>query len=204
MLKPERLLAFCDGVIAIAITLLVLGLEVPSAREVPDQRLVGYLADTLYPLVGYVISFALIGIFWLQHYVLFHDITRVNRTFVVLNGLFLLCLSFIPFPTGLHAIYREDELATVMYGGTIALAGISLLAIWRYATVSHRLVKPELSARSIRSMTWQLAIAPLVSIAAMGVSYLSIPVSRGMFFLIPLIYLSYRDDPKATDPPEPR
>ena len=121
MYKPDRLTAFCDGVIAIAITLLVLGLEVPSVHEVPDQELSSYLLESLHPVMGYVGSFVLVGTYWLQHYVIFHYITGVNRFFVALNGLFLLCVSFVPFPTGLQASYRHDELAMAIYAGTQAV-----------------------------------------------------------------------------------
>jgi uncharacterized membrane protein len=83
MLKPDRLCAFSDGVMAIAITLLVLGLEVPSVHEVPDQELPEYLRGTVHPLIGFVLSFALIGTYWLQHYAIFHYIERVSRPLVL-------------------------------------------------------------------------------------------------------------------------
>ena len=67
MFKPDRLAAFCDGVIAIAITILVLGIEVPSIHEVPEKKLVEYLTDSLPSIQGYVISFLLVGVFWFQH-----------------------------------------------------------------------------------------------------------------------------------------
>ncbi len=72
MFKPDRLSAFSDGVIAIAITLLVLGLEVPSAHKVPEQKLVDYLIESFHPLLGFVSSFLLIGTYWLEHYAIFH------------------------------------------------------------------------------------------------------------------------------------
>ena len=100
MFKPDRLTTLCDGVIAIAITLLVLGLEVPSVHKVPEEQLTRYLLASVHPLIGYVSSFILVGTYWLQHYVMFHYVIRADRTFVSLNGLFLLCVSFVPFPTG--------------------------------------------------------------------------------------------------------
>lgn len=115
MLKPDRLCAFSDGVVAIAITLLVLGLEVPSVHDVPEQELRDYILGQ-HPILGFVCSFVLIGIYWLQHYAVFHFIDRADRILVALNGLFLMCVSFVPFPTGIQAAYRDDELAMVFYG----------------------------------------------------------------------------------------
>lgn len=192
MFRPERLTAFCDGVIAIAITLLVLGLEVPSIHEVPDQKLSEYLADCLHPLLGYITSFVLVGTYWLQHYVIFHYITRVDRIFVALNGLFLLGVSFVPFPTGLEATYRRDELAMVLYTGTQAICGFALMAIWIYATTNHRLISAATTSEVIRSMTWRIALTPAISLAAMGMSFFSIELSRAMFLAIPAIYLVHQ------------
>jgi len=192
MFKPDRLSAFCDGVMAIAITLLVLTLEVPSVHEVPEQKLHEYLIDSFHPLLGYLSSFVLIGTYWLQHYAIFHYIMHVNRIFIAMNGLFLLCVSFVPFPTGLQAAYRDDELAIVIYGSTHIVCSLSLLALWVYATKKHRLVAPDISPRVITSMTTRIALTPLVSLAAIGVSFMSISVSRLIFLAIPVLYLSHR------------
>lgn len=106
--KLDRVSALSDGVIAIVITLLVLGLEVPSAQTEPEQELAGYLLQSLPAIVGYVVSFIIILMYWMQHYAIFHFVTRANRPFVLLNGVFLLFLTFLPFPTGLHAAYFDD------------------------------------------------------------------------------------------------
>ena len=62
--KLERLAAFCDGVIAIVITLLVLGIEVPSVHSVTQEELGDYLLATLPSIIGYVVSFVMIGMYW--------------------------------------------------------------------------------------------------------------------------------------------
>ena len=61
--KLDRLAGFSDGVIAVAITILVLGLEVPSVHEVKQSQLIDYLRDSLHPALGYVVSFVVIGPF---------------------------------------------------------------------------------------------------------------------------------------------
>jgi len=192
MYSANRLAAFSDGVIAIAITLLVLGLEVPSVHEVPEQQLTRYLVESLRPFIGYVTSFVLIGTYWLQHYTMFHYIKQVDRTCVALNSLFLLSVSFVPFPTGLQATYRHDELAMVLYAGTQAVCGATLLAIWIYASTRHRLIDGGTPPEVIRSMSRRIGFTPLLSLCAIPVSFLNIDLSRVMFLAVPVAYLSHR------------
>ena len=202
MFKIDRLSAFSDGVMAIAITLLVLGLEVPSVHEVPAQQLSKYLVESFHPVLGYVSSFVLIGTYWLQHYAIFHYISHANRTLVALNGLFLLCVSFVAFPTGLQAAYRHDELAIIVFGGTHVACGLSLLALWIYATSQHRLVEGQVSPQVIKSMNRRIALTPVISIVAIGVSFISIELSKIIFLAIPLIYFSHRTVDTGWVPPE--
>ncbi len=192
MLKPDRLCAFTDGVVAIAITLLVLGLEVPSVHKVPPQELQAYLIDSFHPFVGFISSFVLIGTYWLQHYAIFHFVTHANRVFVALNGLFLLCITFIPFPTGLLAAYRHDELATIFYACTNIACSLSLLSLWMYAAHRHRLIDSEVAPDVIRSITRRIAITPAISLAAIAMSFVNITAGRAIFLAIPIVYLSHR------------
>ena len=190
--KVERLAGLSDGVIAIVITLLVLGLEVPSVHDVPDAELGEYLIDSLFPIVGYVLSFLLIGMYWMQHFAIFHFLTHANRPFVVLNLMFLLCLTFLPFPTGLHAVYRDDEMAVVLYGVAQILCGLSLMLLWYYATEDRRLVRNDMPPEIIRNMMLRLAASPVLCVIAIGASFLNPWISRFIFFAIPFCYLSQR------------
>ena len=190
-LSLERLAAFSDGVIAIAITILVLGLEVPSVHEVPKSELVEFLRDALHPVVGYVVSFVLVLTYWLEHYVIFHVMTYSTRALVALNGLFLLCVTFLPFPTGLQAAYRHDELAMVLYCLAQFLCGLSLLSIWLYATWNRQLVDPTLSALVIRKKTLRILVTPTISLLAIGCSFISISLSRFIFLVIPMCYFCF-------------
>jgi uncharacterized membrane protein len=191
-LRLERLVAFSDAVLAIAITLLVLGLDVPSAHKIPETQLPEYLVDSIPSVIAYLTSFFLVGMYWLQHYVMFHYVIHANRTLLVLNALFLLSVSFLPFPTGLQAVYRGDRLAVVFFGCAHILCGLSLLALWRYATHRHRLVAPEIPRQVVQSMTLRIAIAPTLSVLAIAASFYSVWAGKLFFLVTPLCYLSHR------------
>ncbi len=188
MYKPERLAAFCDGVIAIAITLLVLGLEVPSAGKVPEKELGEYLRSAIHPMMGFVTSFILIGTYWLAHYVIFHHIKAVDRIFIGLNGVFLLLVSFIPFPTGIQASYRDDHYAFLFYAIIQFACSVSLLCIWNYATSHRRLVDDRLPDDSIRKIRHRILLPLLICVVAIVASFVNLNIGRLVFLLIPVLY----------------
>ena len=190
--KLERLAAFCDGVIAIVITLLVLGIEVPSVHNVTQKELGDYLLATLPSIIGYVVSFIMIGMYWMQHYAIFHFLTHANRPFVILNGIFLLFLTFLPFPTGLHAVYFGDKLAAVIYGGAHILSAVSLLALWLYATQDFRLVSKDIPREVVTSMNRRLAVAPFLFLVAICAAFINPWLSRLIFMTIPCCCMSQR------------
>ncbi|MCR9297049.1 MAG: TMEM175 family protein [bacterium] len=192
LFAPERLLAFSDGVVAIAITLLVLGLEVPSVHDVPEKELPAFLLDSAHALLSYVVSFVVIGTYWLQHYIIFHYVERVDRWFVLLNGLFLLTISFIPFPTGLQSVYRYDALAVVIYGGANMLCSLSLLAIWNYATKDFRLIAKDTPAQAIFSLKRRIAVTLAICLAAILLSFVNVLLSKLLFLTIPGLFFLHR------------
>lgn len=130
--------------------------------------------------------------YWLQHYVIFHYVLHANRTLILLNGLFLLSVSFLPFPTGLQAVYRGDRLAVVLFGCANILCGLTLLVLWLYATQRRRLVAAEVPSPVVWSMALRIAISPTLSVLAMTVSFYSVWAGKLFFLIIPVCYLSHR------------
>src|SRR5438876_9836364 len=128
--STERLEAFSDGVIAVAITLLVLNIQVPE-RTASRTLLEALLAE--WPTyLGYVTSFVVIGLFWANHHYMFCYIQRTNHFMLLLNTLTLMCLALIPFATELlakeaqipNAPLEDLRLAVLVYGGSMLLTSI--------------------------------------------------------------------------------
>ena len=89
-MNKARLEAFSDGVFGFAITLLVLGVQVPTLKTASDAELRVALLHALSQLVPYVTSFATIGIIWLNHHAMFNSVERVQHRTLMLNLLLLL------------------------------------------------------------------------------------------------------------------
>ena len=108
--STQRLEAFSDGVFAIAITLLILDVRVP--RDLPETtRLIDALLANWPSYFAFLTSFATIGIMWVNHHRLFGCIARADHGLLIWNGLLLLGITFVPFPTALIAEYigHPDE-----------------------------------------------------------------------------------------------
>ncbi len=183
----ERIAAFSDGVFAIAITLLVLELHVPTS--VPAGGLIELVPEFLPKLAGHVITFVILGIYWVGHHNMFLHIKRHDRALLWLNNLFLLFVAIMPFPTGLIVQYGNDRMAVIAYAGTLVLAGLSLDLIWRYATYKRRLVTPGMDPGLIAFVHGRVLLAPAIYLLAIGVSFISIAGAKVLFLIVAIAYI---------------
>jgi uncharacterized membrane protein len=138
-MNKARVESFSDGVFAFAITLLVLGVQVPELAAANDEQLRPALLHALGQLVPYLTSFATIGIIWLNHHRMFHSVERVEHTTLTLNLLLLLVVAFIPYPTAVLGRYGALPSSAFLYGAVLTLLGIT------YTTLSIHIQRKQLS-----------------------------------------------------------
>jgi uncharacterized membrane protein len=133
MLTKNRLEAFSDGVFAIAITLLVIEIRPPTLTE--GETLAHGLWEQWPNYLGYLLSFLVLGVMWLNHHRIFEPARRVDGFVLVLNLNLLLWAVLIPFPTAVVADFLRDggqsaKTAVALYGGVILLAAIAFTALF--------------------------------------------------------------------------
>ena len=197
-MRVSRLEAFSDGVFAIAATLLVLELRVPTDGGDLARELVA-----LWPAyAAYLVSFMTIGIIWVNHHTLLEHCRRVDRRFLYLNLLLLIAVGIVPFPTALVGRYILSEgaatAALVVYGLGAVLIAIGFSGLFFYATQDGRIVGDAAAARRIRAegrlfpiglaaYTLGIAlafVAPIASLALYGLT--------ALFYALPILPLPSR------------
>ena len=182
-----RLEAFSDGVFAIAITLLVLELKVPE--HVPAGGLIALVPEMLPKFLGHIISFIVLGIYWVGQHNMFLHIKRHDRTFLWLNNLFLLMVASMPFFAGLLTHYGEDRFALVAYALNLVLAGLALDAIWLYSSAGHRLINPNVQTDMIAFVHRRVLLAPALYAVAAILAFVSPLFSKLIFVVVAVLYI---------------
>ncbi len=185
----ERIEAFSDGVFAIAITLLVLGVHVPHAA---DGQLGGALLRAWPSLISYVVAFAVIGLMWTSHHTMFSYIVRVDRWLVLLNLGHLMCVAFVPFPTSLLAEYARDtsneRAAAIAVSVTLTLAGIFYNAIWAYAARDHRHLTSTLNREEAAALGRRYRLGPVLFGLTIPIAWVSPTTALFSYALLALFY----------------
>ncbi|TMF62664.1 MAG: DUF1211 domain-containing protein [Chloroflexi bacterium] len=185
--RSSRLEAFSDGVFAIAATLLVLELRVP--RDVRD--LGGALLGSWPAYAAYVVSFATIGIIWVNHHVLLDHLRRVDRPLLYLNLLLLLSVAIVPFPTSLmdeYVLTEHGTIAAVVYGLVGLLIAIAFSSIFLYATRADGLCADAATARRIREEGRLFPIGLAAYVAGIALAFVSPIASLAVYGLIVVFY----------------
>lgn len=193
-----RLETFADGVMAIAITLLILDVKVP---RLAGGSLRSALAEQWPNYVAFVASFLTIGIIWVNHHHMFKLIERTTHAFLMLNVVFLLTICFLPFPTALVAEYVRNSdtrsLATAVYGGTMTAIAIMFNVVWRYAGSGHRLLVPGISDEALAKMNRDYLAGPVVYAVTTIVAFIEPYVSLAIIGALCVYWLLPGTGPRA-------
>lgn len=184
-----RIEAFSDGVFAIAITLLVLDLKVPSVAS----DLGGALRRQWPGYLSYVVSFIIIGIIWAQHHQLFRHIKRTNHLFLLINVVFLMWVASLPFPAALLSAYlnhpSERRLAMAVYSGVFVIGALLFNLLWFYAARGNRLTDDTEHHQQTRAqISRSYRFGPLLYLVDFGLAFVNVPASLTLFFLIAAFY----------------
>ena len=151
-----RLLAFSDGVFAIAITLLVLGIPVPHV--VDSTQLPGELRHLSMNLVGFAVSFVLVGTQWIAHHRLLRRLDFCSAAILWINLLLLMGICLVPFATSLLVLYGDSPAGAIPYAALQAAIGTVFVGFRLY------LLRNGVDLRRTLVLSWVPAVAFLVSI----------------------------------------
>jgi uncharacterized membrane protein len=171
-MTKARLEAFSDGVFAVAITLLVIEIAVPTGEDLWHQ-----LREEWPSFAAFFVSFWVIGIIWVNHHGVLDHLKRANRGVLYLNLLLLMTVVFIPFSTALLAEHlksgADEEVAAVVYSAAFTAMGLAFGSLWTYITRHRQALGVELSDDEVRRRTVVFLVGNPFYVIALVVAFIS-------------------------------
>jgi uncharacterized membrane protein len=185
-----RILALSDGVFAVAITLLIFEIGLPtttSAAELP-KALLG-----LWPrYLAYVVSFVVIARFWVAHRMAFRLIARDDPVLVWLNLLLLMFVAFLPFPTAVVGEHGGAPAAAVFYAASVVLASMASAAYWWYASGRGNLLRPGAQRAQVRAMRARSLASPVFFALTLPIAlFAPYAAEIAWLFIFPLTWIVF-------------
>jgi len=187
-MNKSRVEAFSDGVFAIAITLLVLGIAQPTHYK----DLGGQIARRWPSLAAFAVSFLIIGIMWVNHHSIFSHFERIDRGLFYLNLFLLMTITFLPYPTGVlgEALRMREgtRTAAVIYGVTMAVNAFAWAGLWLYGSHKRRLLRASFPEAERTLATLLFTIGVVIYVLAVGVAVWNAYVFLGLQAAVAVYY----------------
>jgi uncharacterized membrane protein len=183
-----RILAFSDGVFAIAILLLLIDIKLPAGTSTTN---LGAALWSLWPnYLAFFISFVVIGLYWSAHVRLFREIVRYDWGLVWLNLLYLFFIVIIPFSTSVLSTHLA-KLSAIVYAATIACVGYSNTIMRIYSTKGHRLTSRRFGNIYIKNMILLSLIAPTGFAISIGLAFLKPSIAQYFWMVILVVHIIF-------------
>lgn len=185
-MSRSRFEAASDGVFAIAITLLVLGLVLPAHLN-GEKPLASALLSLWPNVLAYALSFAVIGIMWNNHHMLFRSVERLDRSTWLINLVLLGITAFIPFATAVLGEYYNLRPAAVLYGLTLSAASVTYNVLLHYL-IRRRAFRAWVSEETLRGTVISYRVGLIVYILATVIAFALPTLSFALYWAITLYY----------------
>lgn len=152
-LSKNRLSALMDGIFAIAMTILILGVTPPSTVEnITQPQVINYLISIIPEYVSFIISFLIISILWLNSHAQFKYINNINSSYLWLSIYELIAIVSIPLTTAIFTSYGNFTIGTVPFNINLLVIGIINVTKWNHL-VKNNLLIPDISKEEINTIS---------------------------------------------------
>nr|WP_319377070.1 TMEM175 family protein [uncultured Methanoregula sp.] len=187
-IAKNRLETLFDGIFAIAMTLLVLGIASPKPPVSEAPKLLPGEIFNLFPqFFIFVVAFLVLAIFWLIHHRQFHFVKIVDPKLLWINIFLLIFIVLVPFSTDMAGDYPEVPVAVLFFHLNILIVGLLFAVHWKYIYRSEYLCDPVPDQNIIRARFIDTALIPIVAVVAILVSFVSCPASLLVYLAIPAV-----------------
>jgi uncharacterized membrane protein len=184
-IRLEHVISFSDAIFAFSITFMAVTIEIPNLPENLTQiQLIQSLVGELGPRFAiYVISFFVIGVYWISYHQIFNHIVDSHTIIVWLNLVFLFFITLIPFAVDLQVDYAFYQVIFILYALVLIMAGSLLTFIWLHAR-KNRLIDKSLDHTEIQNILLESILLPSVFVISILVSIIDLQVAYYFWLVI--------------------
>lgn len=182
----NRLETLTDGLFAIAMTILVVTIEIPMGPIHTSQLFLQTTGEILPKYVVYFLSFLILAGFWINHHILFL-IKKANMTLIWINVFWLMFIALVPLSTSLIAQFPQYQLSQLIFDVNILVIGLFTYMIWKYS-VNHDLIMEKVKPYDpyIKRIT---LFTPAIVILSLLISFINLKWSLLILFMIPVLFV---------------
>lgn len=190
--STKRIETLVDGIFAIAMTLLVLTIDVPNITgQISNAAIAQYLIDLMPKFFAYVLSFILLAVFWRINHQQFNLIKHVNSTLLWINILWLMLVALVPFSASLAGEYGNYQIPMIFFNLNMFLIGIFFTLNWSYA-YRNNFLDASIDYKKMGHIRKLNLSLPLCSLIAIGLTFIDPSWSGIAYIFIPFFHKIFK------------
>lgn len=183
-IRLEHVISFADAIFAFSITFMAISIQIPDLPEnLTQAQVINRLLELRPQFEIYVISFFVIGIYWISYHQVFNRIAGSHPIMAWLTLVFLFFITLISFATDLQVDYGFYQVVFILYALVLTLAGSLLTLIWLHAT-KNRLIDKSLSKTEIQNISLQSILPPSIFAISILVSFINLQIAYYFWMVI--------------------
>ena len=183
-IKLEHVVSFADAIFAFSITFMAISVHIPEiTQNLTQAQVINKLLESIPEFEIYVISFFVIGIYWIAYHQIFNQIVNSDTTVTWLTLIFLFFITLIPLATNLQIGFGHYQLVFVLYALVLAIAGALLTITWLHAT-KNKLIDKDLTPREIHNISLEVIVPTVIYFLSILISFIDLRTAYYFWLVI--------------------
>ena len=183
-LRLDHIISFADAIFAFSITFMAISITIPNlAQNLTQTQVIDKLLESIPEFEIYVISFFMIGVYWIGYHQMFNQIINSDMTVTWLTLVFLFFITLIPLATNLQIGFGQYQIVFVLYALVLTIAGALLTITWLHAT-KNKLIDENLNQREINYISLESILSPVVFLLSILVSFIDLQIAYYFWLVI--------------------
>jgi uncharacterized membrane protein len=182
--RLEHLIPFADAIFAFSITFMAISVHIPDlAQNLTQAQIIDKLLESIPEFEVYVLSFFVIGVYWISYHQIFNNIADSHPTMIWLTLVFLFFITLIPLTTNEQIGYGRYQIVFVLFALVLTIAGSLLTIAWLHA-VKNKLIDKNLTQREIHTISLESILTPIVFLLSILVSFIDLRIAYYFWIIV--------------------